>query len=58
MLNDRSITTLCKVIGGLSTTRLRADFELNFKCCASINFMPVDSPSLTFRKNYSRQTII
>ncbi len=57
MLDDSTITTHCKIIGGLSTTRLRADFDLNLKCSASINFLPVDSPSLTFRK-YHGQTII
>ena len=38
MLDDRSITTLCKVIGGLSTIRLRAYFEILCKCNASIIF--------------------
>ncbi len=54
MLDDYTITTLCKVIGGLSTTRLRADFDVNFKCGSSFNFLPVDSHSLTFRKKIIR----
>ena len=57
MLDDHTITTVFKVIGGLSTTRLRANFDLNFKWGNPLYFMPVDSPSLTFRKIYSGQTI-
>jgi len=48
MLDDHTITTICKVFGGLSTTRLRADFDINLKCCASFNFLSVDSQPLTF----------
>ncbi len=48
MLDDLTITTVCKVLGGLSTTRLRADFDLNRKYCASFNFLSVDSQPLTF----------
>ena len=54
MLDDRSITTVCTVIGGLSTIRLQVDFDINFKDCALFNFVPVDSPSLTFRKKLSQ----
>lgn len=54
MLDDHTITTVCKVIGGLSTDGLRLDFGINFKGCASIKFLQVDSPSLTFRKKLSR----
>ena len=48
MLDDHTITTICKVKGGLSTTRLRADFDVIQKCCASFNFLSVDSQPLTF----------
>jgi len=57
MLDDSTITTVCIAIGGLSTTRLRADFAVNFERGASFIILTMDSPSLTFRKNYSGQTI-
>ena len=50
MLDDHTIKTVCKVISGLSTTRLRLGFDLIFKGCASFKLLPVDSTSLTFRK--------
>lgn len=48
MLDDSTITTLCKVLGGLSTTRLRADLDVICKFGAFFNFLPVDSQPLTF----------
>ncbi len=43
MLDDQTISTVCKVIGGLSTTQLRLDFDINCKCYASFNLLSVDS---------------
>src|SRR5438132_130231 len=41
MLDDRTIATICKVIGRLSTARLKLDFDISFKGCNSFNFVPV-----------------
>ncbi len=54
MLDDSTITTVCKVIGGLSTDELLTDFAVNFNGSSSINFLQVDSPSLTFIEKLSR----
>lgn len=48
MLNDHTITAIYKFNGGLSTTRLRADFEVIQKFCASFNFLSMDNQPLTF----------
>jgi hypothetical protein len=48
MLNDHTITTLCKVKGGLSSNPLLTDFDVNQMRCTSFNFLSVDSQPLTF----------
>ena len=48
MLDDHTITTVCKVLCGLSTTRLRLDFDISSKVCASYHLLSVDSQPLTF----------
>ena len=48
MSDDHPTTTIYKVIGGLSTTRLRPDFVVTFKFCATNKRVPVDSSTLTF----------
>jgi hypothetical protein len=48
MLDDHTITTVCKVKGGLSTTRLRLDFDTSSKVRASYQLLSVDSQPLTF----------
>ncbi len=59
MLDDHTITTVCKVLGGLSTTRLRADFDKIVSVVLRLTFLSVDSQPLTFiEKNYCGQTII
>jgi hypothetical protein len=40
-----------KVIGGLSTSRLRLDIDFNFKSSSSFKILHLDSPSLTFKNN-------
>jgi len=58
MLDDHTTTIVCKVIGRLSTTRLRLDFVINFKLCASFLLLSVDRSTLTFKeKIYQGQTI-
>jgi hypothetical protein len=48
MLDDHTTTTVYKVNGGLSTSRLRPDTEVSFKFCAYIKLLLVDSSTLTF----------
>ena len=48
MLDDHTITTVYKVKGGLSTTRLRLDFDTSSKVRASYQLLSVDSQPLTF----------
>lgn len=50
MLDDHTTTTVCKVIGGLSTIRLRLDFDISSKVRASYQLLSVDSQPLTFIK--------
>jgi hypothetical protein len=54
MLDDRTITTACKAIGGLSTNELKPDFVRGFNNSSSIHFLQVDSSSLTFIEKLSR----
>ncbi len=57
MLNDRSITTVLKVIGGLSADQLRTGRSRNSNSwCFVDNIVRADIPSLTF-KIYHGQTI-
>ena len=59
MLDDHTITTICKVLGGLSTTRLRADLGVICKFGAFFNFFAGGQSTVDFyRKNYCGQTII
>jgi hypothetical protein len=51
MLDDRSITTVCKVIGGLSADGLLINFDVIGNSIACLNIWQMGSPSLTFRKN-------
>jgi hypothetical protein len=48
MLDDHTITTVCKVKGGLSTTRLPLDFDTSSKFRASHQLLSVDNQPLTF----------
>ena len=50
MLDDSTITTVCKVIGGLPADGLQLNFGQNCNDSFSINIWREDSPSLTFRK--------
>jgi hypothetical protein len=50
MLDNSTITTVYKVIGGLSPGGLLSDFGIICNGSASINFLQADSPSLTFRR--------
>jgi hypothetical protein len=54
MLDDHTTTIVCKVNGGLSTTRHRPDFVATFKFCAFIKLLAEDSSTLTFKENLSR----
>ena len=49
MLDDHTITTVCKVIGGLSADRLRTGLSSNSNgLCFVHKFVRADNPSLTF----------
>ena len=48
MLDDQTITTICKVKGGHSYTQLRLDIYTGIKVCVSYNFLSVDSKPLSF----------
>jgi len=47
MLDDHTITTVCKVIGGLSADNFRLDFDTGSKACASFQLLS-GGQSLTF----------
>lgn len=59
MLDDHTITTICKVLGGLSTTLLRLDFEISSKVRASYQLFDGRQSTVDFyRKNNCGQKII
>ncbi|QLH28681.1 MAG: hypothetical protein HWD63_04375 [Candidatus Parvibacillus calidus] len=59
MLDDHTITTVCKVIGGLSADDFGLDFDTNSKVSVSLQLLSggqfIDD---FYRKNYHGQTII
>jgi hypothetical protein len=59
MLNDRSITTVCKVIGGLSADDFGLDLVVIQAVGASLQILSGGQFIADFyRKNYHGQTII
>lgn len=49
MLDDNTITTICKVIGGLSADRLRTGLSSNSNNWSLVHkFVWAENPSLTF----------
>ncbi|MBI3502265.1 MAG: hypothetical protein HY063_10775 [Bacteroidetes bacterium] len=56
MLNGQSITTVCKVIGGLSFNFSSLTFY--HQTISPLTIFSWDSPALTFRKKIIGQTIV
>ena len=57
MLDDSTITTVYKVIGGLSASDFGLDFVAGFKFCASYQLLSGGQFNADFGKNYCGQTI-
>ncbi len=56
MLNDYTVKTIGKDLGGLSITQLRVDFVNILMCCTTFNFLAMDNQLNNY--NFAKQILI